>query len=286
MTQSNVTIQDLMEVIELPEMIKEKINRLLTQISLDDLNSSADKLLDQAKASEEAKRLSVQYKQDTISELTFHLYAASLSWEKIYFPLAIPYKIYVGTMRAFTRFLKESQQINHHYKFDRGFWTWRYISGIEFRINELEFEMVAPSHKHKVSQLVDKKYISIHIPSDANLEHSVIAKNYLEAKSFFKQYFPSYHDVPFVTDTWLLSPLLKNWVKPTSNLSLFANDYQLLLTEPTKNDGVFWIFNTISADVANYPEKTSLQRAAKKAMLSGEAIGSALGLFQLEIENN
>lgn len=281
MIQPTITVQELMNAIELPEIIQEDINTLWEQISREDLKNSAVNLLDSQEASKEAKRLSELYKQDSMSELAFHLYAASLSWENLYIPLGISYKTYVDTMRAFTRFLEESKRLNHAYQFDRGFWTWRYISGLEFRINELEFEMVTPSNKNKVPQLVDKKYISIHIPSDANLTHSIISRNYLEAQSFFKQFFPSYDMAPFVTDTWLLSPALKEWLKPDSNLRLFASDYQLLLTEPTKNEGVFWIFNTTSSDVASYPERTSLQRAAKKAMLSGGHIGSAFGLLQL-----
>ena len=51
-------------------------------------------------------------------------------------------------MHAFTRFLEESKRINHFYQFDRGFWTWRFVCGLEFRINQLEFEMVTPPHKY------------------------------------------------------------------------------------------------------------------------------------------
>ena len=83
-----------------------------------------------------------------------------------------------------------------------------------------------------------------------------------------------------MTDTWLLSPKLKEWLPATSNLVLFGNDYELLLTEPEKNDSVLWLFNTISNDVSKYSENTTLQKAAKAWLLAGNAIGSAVGRLQ------
>lgn len=239
MAQKTITIQKLMNEIDFPKSLKNTINTNFSNFDIDELRDCAIKLLDSKEASQEAKHLTKLYQQDFLKELTIHLYAASLTWEKIYAPLGISYKVYIDTMRAFTRFLEESKKINLRYKFDRGFWTWRYLSGLEFRINELEFEMVAAPHKNKVPQLEEKNYISIHIPSDASLAHPIISKNYLEAKIFFKTFIPDYYAVPFVTDTWLLSPKLKDWLEPESNLLLFANDYQLLLTQPNKDEGVF-----------------------------------------------
>ena len=183
-------------------------------------------------------------------------------------------------MRAFTRFLKETKQVGNQDVFDRGFWTWRYLCGLEFRIDQLEFEMIAADHKSKAPQLEGQTYLSLHIPSDAKLVHEQVQENYQSARMFFETYFPAYASAPIVTDTWLLSPKLKEWLPATSNLVLFGNDYELLLTEPEKNDSVLWLFNTISNDVSKYPENTTLQKAAKAWLLAGNAIGSAVGRLQ------
>ncbi|EOB3456029.1 acyltransferase domain-containing protein [Enterococcus hirae] len=279
MTPSIITVEKLMEMIELPKEVQQELTQVILQLKENELITSGKRLLEVTKAEKEAKRLSEVYQGETIKELAFHLYAACMSWESVYLPRQISFEIYQETMHAFTRFLEESKRINHFYQFDRGFWTWRYVCGLEFRINQLEFEMVAPPHKNKVPELADKSYISIHIPSDADLTHPLITETYLEAQIFIDKYYPDYRTALFITDTWLLSPKLKEWLKPEANLSLFADDYQLLLTELNKNEGVFWIFNTISSDVTSYPEKTSLQRAAKKEMLQGGHIGSAVGIL-------
>lgn len=279
MLPSIITVEKLMEIIELPKEVQHELTQVISQLEENELITSGKRLLEVTKAEDEAKRLSEVYQGETIKELAFHLYAASMSWERVYLPRQIPFEIYQETMHAFTRFLEESKRINHFYQFDRGFWTWRFVCGLEFRINQLEFEMVTPPHKNKVPELAEKGYISIHIPSDADMTYSIIAKNYAEAKKFITKYFPDYRSASFITDTWLLSLKLKDWLKPDANLNLFANDYQILLSEPNKNEGVFWIFNTISSDVTSYPEKTSLQRAAKKEMLQGGHIGSAVGIL-------
>ena len=101
---------------------------------------------------------------------------------------------------------------------------------------------------------------------------------------FLKKYFPSYDQTPFAISTWLLSPKLKDWLKEKSNLRLFADDYDVVNTNPNSDEGVPWVFNSISADILNYPEETSLQKAAKKWMVAGGHIGSALGILKKDIE--
>ncbi|EKF50759.1 acyltransferase domain-containing protein [Lactococcus garvieae] len=278
-----IPLKKFMADIEIPDLVQDTVLKNFAIISDKDLKTSAQKLLDVKAAAQEAERLGKLYSNVTLMELTYHLYAAFLCWDKNYVPHGISYEIYIDTMKCFTRFLEETRKIISTYKFNRGFWTWRYTSGLIFRIQELEFERVAPPHKNKIARLAGKKYISIHIPSDANLSHEIISKNYLAAKDFLKKHFPSYEQAPFVTSTWLLSPKLKEWLKEKSNLRLFASDYDLVKTNPDSDEGVPWVFNSISTDILNYPEETSLQKAAKKWMVSGGHIGSALGILKEDL---
>jgi hypothetical protein len=275
--ENNAPLQQLMDLIELPVSVQEKVKEAFHQLNEQEVIISVQKLLDPVESEQEAKRLFALYKEESMKELAIQLYAATISWKNIYQPLEIPYEIYLATMGAFPRFLKETKQVSHRDIFDRGFWTWRYLCGLEFRIDQLEFEMIAADHKSKAPQLAGQAYLSLHIPSDAKLVHEQVQKNYQAARRFFERYFPEYRSAPIVTDTWLLSPKLKDWLPATSNLVLFGNDFELLLIEPEKNEGVLWVFNTISSDVKNYPEQTTLQKAAKAWMLAGHAIGSAMG---------
>ncbi|WP_285121691.1 MULTISPECIES: acyltransferase domain-containing protein [Lactococcus] len=279
-----IPMKKFMDDIEIPDLVQSTVLKKFAIISDKGLKMSAQKLLDVRVAAQEAERLGELYSNDTLMELTYHLYAAFLCWDKIYVPQGISYEIYIDTMKCFTRFLEETRKIISSYKFNRGFWTWRYTSGLIYRIQELEFEMVTPPHKDKAARLAGKKYISVHIPSDANLSHEIISKNYLEAKYFLKKYFASYDQTPFASSTWLLSPKLKDWLKEESNLRLFADDYDVVNTNHDSDEGVPWVFNSISADILNYPEETSLQKVAKKWMVAGGHIGSALGILKEDIE--
>ena len=100
-------------------------------------------------------------------------------------------------MRAFTRFLKETKQVgNQDVCLIVDFWTWRYLCGLEFRIDQLEFEMIAADHKSKAPQLEGQTYLSLHIPSDAKLVHEQVQENYQSARMFFETYFPAYASAP------------------------------------------------------------------------------------------
>jgi hypothetical protein len=266
--------------IDLSAGMTQKMTHAITPLSGKVFKKYGHALLDPAISKETAKQLSQEFKEDSTIELAIHLYAAALSWEQIYQLLNIPRTAYLATMRAFSRFVKEREEIVPDYHFDRGFWTWRYLCGAAFRIGELEYEMILPPYQHRQSALAGKPCLSIHIPSDAQLAIEGLHQSYRAAAHFFKTYFPDYHYTVMFTDTWLLSPKLAEWLTAGSKIVTFAQDYQILTVEPEKDEGIFWIFRRGDQNFANYPEKTSLQRAAKKSLLQGEHIGSAIGILR------
>lgn len=227
------------------------------------------------------KKIDEVYGEEPFVALTIYLYAASQSWLKIYQPLKIPRTVYLATMNAFTRFIHEHFQVTGKYRFDRGFWIWRYTSGLIFRIGELEYERTYFPKGHKELKLEGKQCLSLHIPSDADLSRNKIRDSYESAIRFFELYFPDYHYQVMYTDTWLLSPNLTKWLKQDSKIRLFAADYRLLSVDEQDDSGVPWIFGRVDAQVQDYPEKTSLQRQAKQQLLAGAHIGSTLGILSL-----
>ncbi|MBF5067020.1 DUF5596 domain-containing protein, partial [Salmonella enterica subsp. enterica serovar Istanbul] len=150
-------------------------------------------LLDANKAKAAAKKIDEVYEEEPFVALTIYLYAASQSWLKIYQPLKIPRTVYLATMNAFTRFIHEHFQVTGRYRFDRGFWIWRYTSGLIFRIGELEYERTYFPKGHKELKLEGKQCLSLHIPSDADLSRNKIRDSYESAIRFFELYFPDYH---------------------------------------------------------------------------------------------
>lgn len=274
-------IKNLAGDLDFPEAVIEQMMMELESISSEVLEQYSRELLDANKAKAAAKKIDEVYGEEPFVALTIYLYAASQSWLKIYQPLKIPRTVYLATMNAFTRFIHEHFQVTGKYRFDRGFWIWRYTSGLIFRIGELEYERTYFPKGHKELKLEGKQCLSLHIPSDADLSRNKISDSYESAIRFFELYFPDYHYQVMYTDTWLLSPNLTKWLKQDSKIRLFAADYRLLSVDEQDDSGVPWIFGRVDAQVQDYPEKTSLQRQAKQQLLAGAHIGSALGILSL-----
>lgn len=274
-------IKNLAGDLDFPEAVIEQMMLELGSISSEVLEQYSRELLDANKAKAAAKKIDEVYEEEPFAALTIYLYAASQSWLKIYQPLKIPRTVYLSTMNAFTRFIHEHFQVTGRYRFDRGFWIWRYTSGLIFRIGELEYERTYFPKGHKELKLEGKQCLSLHIPSDADLSRNKIRDSYESAIRFFELYFPDYHYQVMYTDTWLLSPNLTKWLKQDSKIRLFAADYRLLSVDEQDDSGVPWIFGRVDAQVQDYPEKTSLQRQAKQQLLAGAHIGSALGILSL-----
>ncbi|EME7083880.1 DUF5596 domain-containing protein [Enterococcus faecium] len=274
-------IKNLAGDLDFPEAVIEQMMMELESISSEVLEQYSRELLDANKAKAAAKKIDEVYGEEPFVALTIYLYAASQSWLKIYQPLKIPRTVYLATMNAFTRFIHEHFQVTGRYHFDRGFWIWRYTSGLIFRIGELEYERTYFPKGHKELKLEGKQCLSLHIPSDADLSRNKIRDSYGSAIRFFELYFPDYHYQVMYTDTWLLSPNLIKWLKQDSKIRLFAADYRLLSVDEQDDSGVPWIFGRVDANVQDYPEKTSLQRQAKQQLLAGAHIGSALGILSL-----
>ncbi|MCS8592496.1 hypothetical protein EFM62_06060 [Enterococcus faecium] len=274
-------IKNLAGDLDFPEAVIEQMMLELESISSEVLEQYSRELLDANKAKAAAKKIDEVYGEEPFVALTIYLYAASQSWLKIYQLLKIPRTIYLATMNAFTRFIHEHFQVTGKYRFDRGFWIWRYTSGLIFRIGELEYERTYFPKGHKELKLEGKQCLSLHIPSDADLSRNKIRDSYESAIRFFELYFSDYHYQVMYTDTWLLSPNLTKWLKQDSKIRLFAADYRLLSVDEQDNSGVPWIFGRVDAQVQDYPEKTSLQREAKQQLLAGAHIGSALGILSL-----
>ena len=184
-------------------------------------------------------------------------------------------KVWLDTMKCFTRFVREREASTGELCYDRGFWTVRQAEGRLFRLGELEYEL---------KQDKDERVISIHIPSDAKLEAGPLNESVAAAKAFFAERFPEWADLPIMCHTWLLSPKLKELLPPSSRILLFQRAFDLSSINDGDMGAVRWVFNLTDEQAKNYdvktlPEKTSLQRSMKALILSGGAPGSAKGFL-------
>lgn len=172
----------------------------------------------------------------------------------------IPEPVYVATMAAFSRFVRETMEGYGFYGFNRSLWTTRQVSCKLFRIGQLEYELTA---------LDGQPVISLHIPSDADLRPEVLLPSLREGLREFLRFFPEYTGKPVYCHSWLLSPLLKDFLPESSNILHFQKLFDIEPDTVPGNDVLLWVFKNPKLPREDYPENTSLQRKLKQFFLDG-----------------
>ncbi len=194
------------------------------------------------------------------------LKAARYAHEK-YIHIGISDEIFIDTMSCFTRFTQEFHASYGKYGFDRGWWAYRQLSCVLFRLGELEYEYRD-----------DEKTVHLHIPTGAHIDIENCKISFDKFKSFTEKYFPD-KNYPIICNSWLLSPALDELLPNDSNILAFKHCFDIIEWNKTQNDFLKWIFGSQDINYNDLPEKTSLQINVKKHLISGGFIGCARGVL-------
>lgn len=188
-----------------------------------------------------------------------------------YNKLGIPEEIYVATMGAFSRFVREHMESYGFYGFHREIWTTRQVSCILFRIGQLEYEL---------KTLNSVPVVCLHIPTDVDLRPEVLRPSVREALKKLYEIFPEYADKTVYTHTWLLSAQLKEMLPESSNILRFQEMFDIEPEGYPGNDILTWVFKNPNLPKEEYPEDTSLQRKLKKFLLEGNQFCNGRGYLR------
>lgn len=204
--------------------------------------------------------------RDGFQMLKIMLEAASVS-ERLYAIAGIGEDIYTETMKCFSRFVREHQESFGRYGFDRGFWTGRQLSLTLFRLGALEYELTA-----------EAGIVAVHIPSGADLSEEALNQSFDLAKDFFREHGTEVK--AFACTSWLLSPALKELLRPDSGILRFQSRFSVTKVFPEDESYKLWIYKNSKLSPEKFPQDTSLQRAVKQYVLQGGKIGAACGFLQ------
>jgi len=188
--------------------------------------------------------------------------------------LGIPEAIYIDTMGAFSRFVREHMESYGCYGFDRGSWTPRQVSGKLFRIGQLEYEL---------TQLEGADVVSLHIPTDVDLRPEVLQPSVKAGLAELYLLFPEYEGKGVYCHSWLLSPLLKELLQEKSNILRFQELFDIAPEGVPGNDVLLWVFKNPKLPREEYPENTSLQRKLKQFFLNGGQFLEGTGYLRLPL---
>lgn len=191
--------------------------------------------------------------------------------KSVYDRLGISEEIYLQTMAAFSRFVREHMDSYGCYGFNRGFWTTRQVTGTLFRIGQMEYELTT---------LEGAPVVSLHIPTDVDLRHEVLRPSILDGLAQLYRLFPEYAGKPVYCHSWLLSPLLKDMLPQTSNILRFQEMFDIQLDEKPCNDVLLWVFKNPKLPKEDLPENSSLQRKLKRFYLEGNQFLEGKGFLR------
>lgn len=188
--------------------------------------------------------------------------------------LGISEEIYIDTMGAFSRFVREHKESYGCYGFNRGSWTPRQVSCRLFRIGQMEYELTAKE---------GRKLVSLHIPTDVDLRPEILRPSMRAGLKEFYRLFPEYEALPVYCHTWLLSTQLRDFLPEDSNILKFQEMFDLEADGTPGNDVLLWVFKNPKLPREELPENTSLQRKLKQFFLNGGQFLDGVGYLRLPL---
>lgn len=196
--------------------------------------------------------------------LSIQLFKCYLLHDK-YIELEINDKIYFDTMKCFSRFMQETFLYTKKLSFDRYFWTWRQAKMLLFRIGELEYEIIE-----------NNKVISIHIPSDVDLNDIKVEDSINEARNFFATKFSYTKDYDFIIYSWIVNDSLLDLLPRSSNILKFKERFSSIKFNPHDESFLQRVFKTSNKKISELKEETTLQKNIKNYLLKGNEFGATL----------
>lgn len=122
--------------------------------------------------------------------------------------------------------------------------------------------------------------LRVHIPVgpvNGKLTREVCEASYARAREIFTRCYPEYRFTSLALNCWMLSPILKEILPPTSNILTFAEEYIRYPIKSSALDAFLYVFGIHAKSVAEIsldalPENGSLQRGVKQKAMEGELV--------------
>ena len=121
--------------------------------------------------------------------------------------------------------------------------------------------------------------LSVHIPVEGDFSKAACLESYRRARAVFARFFPELDVKGFVCYSWMMSPELKDYMKPGSRVLDFASQYIRFPIHTEGEDVLNFVFYLKFKSYEDLPEDTSLQRGLKKLYLEGGRLYEYGGIF-------
>ncbi len=121
--------------------------------------------------------------------------------------------------------------------------------------------------------------INVHITTDADLRPEKIEESFQQAHTFFTTYFPEHQYTVFTCRTWMLYTPTQALLPAESNITSFANRFEIIATNQNTKQALDRIYHTSNLDEIATMEKTS--SLAEVAYKNLDKLGVAAGVIPI-----
>lgn len=187
----------------------------------------------------------------------------------------IPEEIYLDSMKDIRIWANDYKKKHGVWGIDELDWLAESLDLKVIRLGRLQYEKVR-ANKNFGPIKEGEEFLSVHIPEDSKLDLKDVEKSLDLAREFYKDQGIKY----FYCKSWLLS-LNLDWVlNKDSNIVKFRDKFTHIEMSFNTPQAEERIFSKVLEDKSFYPEETSLQKNAKKAILEGLDIGVGSGYIK------
>ncbi len=119
--------------------------------------------------------------------------------------------------------------------------------------------------------------INVHITTNADLRPEKVEESFKLAHEFFTTYFPEHNYKAFTCRTWMLYQPTQKLLAPDSNITAFANRFEIFATNQNTKQALDRIYETSNLEKIEKMEKTS--SLAEVAYKNLDKLGVAAGVI-------
>ena len=255
--QLNVSMKPFMEQIHLPE----EGRQCVLQYQMQEETYQNWKCLFYEKETEFFQNIEKQKEKEPLLLYLYVRFAIDLYPQ--YKEKGISDTVYYDTFSDFTIWSLYCRKHKNIVGLTREHWLKRHLNMRLFRLGRLQFEPDETEHR-----------IHVHIPEGEPLGKEACDASFLQANSFF----PDFYSI-FDCKSWLLSPALLDLLKEESHIIQFQKRFVIQEVDKNARQAEERVFGEVRENKESYPEYTSLQRALKKYVLAGNNPGVAFGIL-------
>jgi hypothetical protein len=279
------------EKVEYPQEARESLLVAFDKIWCDDLKTMIESY---------AENMQIDYdafigRMEEISRRTgVHPYQCNLllplcltpSLEKYYHQKGYPQQVFDTTVQDFRYKMLECKKLHGVWGFCITKWFESILKLKILGFGKLQFVLGDFNDTYKDEEMdlkPETQVLHVHIPMTGTpLDKESKNHAYQEAKKFYQPLFGENKKIPFVCSSWLLFQKHKEFLKPTSNLYAFIEDFKIIKEAEYDDYAETWrLFHTKFTRWEDMPQDTSLQRAYVELIKRGEKTGKATGVFFL-----